>query len=122
MKTDKAYHSKWPFKNDAHAEAELMSGVYPNKAKGMVIEKPQRSTRRSTWAINIAGPFCFLKHNSTDALANQVSNLTALPVVVKKKNKVVFLNVLVSQGLKDLLISNEYQRQIKRKSHSGIAA
>jgi hypothetical protein len=113
MKTDNAYHSQWPFKNDAHAEAELMSGVYPNNAKGMVVENPRRSTRRSTWGTNIAGPFCFLKNNSTDALAAQVSNLTASHVVVKKKSKVVFINVLVSKGEKDLLISNEYRRQIK---------
>lgn len=118
MKTDNAYHSQWPFKSDAHPEADLMSGVYPNKAKGMVVENP----RRSTWAMNIAGPFCFLRQNSTDALAAQVSNLTALPVAINKKDKVVLINVLVSQGLKDLLISNEYHRQTKRKSHSGIAA
>jgi hypothetical protein len=88
----------------------------------MVVENPRRSTRRSTWGMNIAGPFCFLRKNSTNALAAQVSNLTALSVAVKKKSKVVFVSVLVSQDLKDLLISNEYQRQTKRKSNSGIAA
>jgi hypothetical protein len=122
MKTDSAYDSQWPFKNDHRAEADLMSGVYPNKAKGMVVECPPRSTRRSTWGMNIAGPFCFLKHNCTDALANQVSNLTALPVAVKTKRKVVFINVLVSQAEKDLLISNEYRRQTKRKLPLGSAA
>jgi hypothetical protein len=102
--------------------ADVISGVYPNKFKGMVVESPRRSTRRSTWAMNIAGPFCFVKSNNTEALANQVSNLIALPVVIKTKRKVVFIKVLVGQGEKDRLISNEYRRQIKRDSHLGIAA
>jgi hypothetical protein len=120
MKPDN--RSQWPFKSDPYAEAKLMSGVYPIKAKGMVVEKPRRSTRRSTWGMNIAGPFCFLKTNSTAALANQVSNLTASHVVVKTNRKVVFINVVVSEGQKDLLISNEYRRQTKRKALLGIAA
>jgi hypothetical protein len=113
MKTDYVHHFQWPFNNEPHADAERTGGVYPNKAKGMVVECIRRSTRRSIWAMNIAGPFCFLKHNSTSALADQVSNLTALPVVVRTKRKVVFISVLVSQGEKDLLISDEYRRQIK---------
>jgi len=120
MKIHNAYHSQSPFKDDPHAEA--VSLVYPNKAKNMIVANQRRSTRRSVWGMNIAGPFCFLKNNSTDALADQVSNLTALPVVVKTKRKVVFINVVVSQGLKDTLISNEYRHQIKRNSHPGIAA
>jgi hypothetical protein len=114
MKTDNAYPSEWPFKKKPNAEADLMSGVYPDKAKGMVVESPRRSTRRSTWGMNIAGPFCFVKNASADALADQVSNLTALPVVVKTQRKAVFIRVLVSQGERDLLISNEYRRQIKQ--------
>jgi hypothetical protein len=122
MKTNKSYHLQWPLKNDAPGDAEAIVGIYPNKAKGMVAENQRRSTWRSTWGMNIAGPFCFLKNNSTDALASQVSNLTASHVVVKTKRKVVFINVVVSQGEEDLLISNEYRRQIKQHSHSGIAA
>ena len=120
MKTHNAYYSQSPFKSDPHTEA--VSGVYPNKAKSMVNENLRRSRRHSTWGMNIAGPFCFLKSASTDALANQVSNLTALPVAVRTKGKIVFINVLVTRGEKDLLISTEYRRQIKRKSPLGIAA
>ena len=113
MKTDNTYRSQWPFTHDPHREADVMLGIYPDKAKTMVVENPRRSTRRSTWAMNIAGPFCFLRNSSAEAVASQVSNLTALPVVVKTTRKVVFINVLLSQGEKDVLISNEYRRQIK---------